>query len=40
MVRIDFTTTDNEAEYEALIVNWILPKQQEPQIWLCIMTLK
>ena len=40
MVRLDFLTTNNEAEYEALIVGLDLAKQQELQMWSYIMTLR
>ena len=40
MVRLDFPTTNNEVEYEALIAGLDLARQQELKIWSYIAILK
>ena len=40
MVCLDFPTTNNEAEYEALVAGLGLVKSQGPQVWLCTTILR
>ena len=40
MIRLDFPTTNNEVEYEALVAGLDLAKRQGPQVWFFIATLK
>jgi len=40
MVRLDFPTINNEAEYEALVAGLDLAKATGPQVWLLITILR